>query len=266
MEYKFLGRNGLTKVFTTVDGWISTAKTSVLADAKSYTDTEIAKIPKYELPAATATAIGGVKPGSGLEVDSDGTMKVVLTGIEVDPGNIAKASKTGYGVVKAGDGVDITDGVISVSHPDVYTKTEADGKFQTAAQVETIAKVEVAKIVDGAPESLDTLKEIADTLNKDTEGGVVNSILTEIGKKANSADVYAKGDVDTAISTAKNELNIEIAKKATPADVETAKSEAISAAATAAESLYQKKADMPTFVEFTDEEIAAIAAAAVAAL
>lgn len=263
-EIKFAGQKNLTKVFSITKGWINEAKTSVLADAKSYTDTEIAKIPEYELPAATATAIGGVKPGAGLEVDSDGTMKVVLTGIEVDPGNIAKASKTGYGVVKAGDGVDITDGVISVSHPDVYTKTEADGKFQTAAQVETIAKAEVAKIVDGAPESLDTLKEIADTLNKDTEGGVVNSILTEIGKKANSDDVYAKGDVDTAISAAKNELNTEIAKKATPADVETAKSEAIAAAATAADSLYQKKADMPTFVEFTDEEIAAIAAAAVA--
>lgn len=39
---------------------------------------------------ATAAKAGLMKPGAGLQADADGTVKVVLNDIEVDPGNIAK--------------------------------------------------------------------------------------------------------------------------------------------------------------------------------
>lgn len=256
-EIKYVGNSGLTTVFSITKGWDNT----VLQNAKNYTDTEIGKLPTYSA-------------GTGISIDANG--KISATGdADVDPSALPKASKTQIGAVKIGTGVDVdADGVISVSHPDVYTKTEADGKFQTEAQVNAIAEQKaadkIAALVDGAPESLDTLKEIADTLNKDTEGGVVNAIMTEVGKKANSADVYTKTAADSAIdgkvNAAKTELNAALAGKATPADVATAKEEAVTAAATAAAGLYVPKTDMPTFTEYTAAEIQAIADAAVAAL
>ena len=65
---------------------------------------------------ATAAKAGLMKPGSGLQADADGTVKVVLDNIEVDPGNIAKATKTAAGVVQIGAGIDVANGVISVDH------------------------------------------------------------------------------------------------------------------------------------------------------
>ena len=199
---KFINTDGVKRI-------IANAKkldAETLAAAKAYADQQI-EAGAYELPKASATELGGVMIGEGVNIDATGKISV-----------------------------------------DAYTKGEADGKFQTAAQVGEIATTKasekIAALVDGAPESLDTLKEIADTLNKDTEGGVVNSIMTEI------------------------------AKKATPDQVNTAKAGAVSEAATAAAELYmsktdlantyQAKADMPTFTPLTDAEIDAAAAAAVA--
>lgn len=56
----------------------------------------------------------------------------------------------------------------------------------------------ISAIVNGAPEALDTLYEISEVIteNKDTIG----SILETIGQKANSQDVYNKGDVDVLLN------------------------------------------------------------------
>lgn len=184
-------------------------------------DNVITKIPGV----ASKTKAGIIKPGTGLSVDTEGNVNVVLEGIEVDPGNIAKATDSGYGVVKVGEGINVADGVISVN---AYTKSEADAKFQTEAQVTAIAEskaaAKVAEIVDGAPESLDTLKEIADTLNKDTEGGVVNAIMTEIGKKANADETYTKTAADETFIKASDFV------AATDAEVEAALTAAFAAA------------------------------------
>lgn len=251
MEYNFLGQAALTTIFTITNEWAQAAKTAAIAAAKTYTDTEIGKLPTY-------------KAGTGIAIADDGTISA--TGdATVDPSALPLASKTQQGAVIIGDGIEIVDGKISVTHPDVYTKTEANERFQTAAQVETIAKAEVAKIVDGAPEAFDTLKEIADALNKDTEGGIVNGLITAINNAKDDAITAAGAAADTKTEAAKSELTAEIAKKATPADVAAAKQEAITAAAADAAKLYQTKADMPTFREFTAEEIRAIADAAIAA-
>ena len=101
-----------------------------------------------------------------------------------------------------------------------YSKGEADAKFQTEAQVTTIAEAKAAakaaEVVASAPETLDTLKEIADFLTEDT---VANGLVKQLATKA---DKSALDD-------------------------------------------YQKKADMPTFTEYTDTEIDAIAAEVAAA-
>lgn len=235
------------------------------SNAKSYTDEQIEE-KKYTLPAAGENTLGGVKGGgTGIAIAADGTISATGTA-DVDPSALPLASKTQKGAVIIGDGIEMVDGKISVSHPDVYTKTEANNRFQTEAQVEAIAAAKVAEIVDGAPASLDTLKEIADTLNAETEGGVVNAVMTEIGKKANSADVPTTTAVEMMVDAAKMELNTEIAKKATPADVSTAKQEAITAAATAAAEVYQPKGnyalktELPVIEYYTEAEVTSILA------
>lgn len=119
---------------------------------------------------ATAEKPGLMKPGSGLHADADGTVKVVLDNIEVDPGNIAKATKTTAGVVQIGAGVEVANGVISVDHAPTLD----------AAKQYTDEKI--SNLVGGAPETLDTLKEIADALGADAN--LSATLTAEIGKKA----------------------------------------------------------------------------------
>ena len=52
----------------------------------------------------------------------------------------------------------------------------------------------VADLVNGAPEALDTLKELADALT--SHESAYDSLLEVVGKKANSEDVYTKAEVD----------------------------------------------------------------------
>lgn len=52
----------------------------------------------------------------------------------------------------------------------------------------------VADLVNGAPEALDTLKELADALT--SHESAYGSLLEVVGKKANSEDVYTKAEVD----------------------------------------------------------------------
>lgn len=106
--------------------------------------------------------------------------------------NLYKANKTnslaGYGIENA------------------YTKTETDAKALE------IAQAECAKFVDSAPEALDTLSELAAALGNDPE--FATTVATQIGTKANSADVYTKSACDTAISNA-----ISAANKVTSTDI-----------------------------------------------
>lgn len=182
MATKYVDQAGLTKAFSIIKGWVN-------------------GVPQYELPKATGTVLGGVIIGTGLSVDAGGVVSVKSDAVTSVPwsGVTGKvnASKSEFGIVKIGAGIDVNGGVISVTHPDVYTKTEADGKFQTQAQVTALAQAAVAKVVDGAPESLDTLKEIADTLNSETEGGIINGVMKTIGEKANKDEVYTKEAMDT---------------------------------------------------------------------
>ena len=57
---------------------------------------------------------------------------------------------------------------------------------------------EISALVNGAPETLDTLKELADALGNNENS--VTTITTELGKKANSNDVYTKTETDNLLS------------------------------------------------------------------
>ncbi len=115
-----------------------------------------------------------------------------------------------------------------------YGITDAYTRDQVTNKATEIAKAECAKLVSSAPETLDTLDEIAAALGDDpnfattitnligtkADTATVNDSLdtkadksttytksevdTKLNAKANSADVYTKSQTDTAISNATN--------------------------------------------------------------
>lgn len=60
----------------------------------------------YTLPKATATKLGGVIIGSGLSISSTGVLSV-------ESQNIPVASENNFGIVRIGDGLTVTNGVLS---------------------------------------------------------------------------------------------------------------------------------------------------------
>ena len=119
-------------------------------------------------PIASATVPGIVKPGTNTTVGADGSL------------NVNTATATTAGVMKAGTGLKAASGTVSVDPDKIAEKTYVDSK--------------ITEIVGGAPETLDTLKEIADALGEDAN--LSATLTAEIGKKANTADVYTKTEVD----------------------------------------------------------------------
>ena len=160
----------------TVGGF--TVGTNVPADAV-FTDTV------YTLPAATTSALGGVKVGTNISVSS-GTISVAtgstsakgvvqLTNSTSSTSTTTAATpaavKSAYDLANAKQSPATTLSGYGIT--DAYTKTEVDSK--------------VAGLVDSAPEALNTLNELAAALGDDPN--FATTMSTAIGKKANSADL-----------------------------------------------------------------------------
>lgn len=95
---------------------------------------------------------------------------IQIAGESVTKGNIIeKFAAIGYGSTGGGGGVDV----------------DAVGE---------IVDQKIAELVDTAPEALDTLNELATALGDDPN--FATTMATELGKKANAADVYTKKEID----------------------------------------------------------------------
>ena len=101
----------------------------MVTNIKAFVASSIEKIPN-----ASKTVRGMLKLGAGLEADSDGTVKVVMTDIEVSPDNIAKATKTAAGVMQEGSGLDVANGVVSVNEANVKSLAGDVANEKIAAQ------------------------------------------------------------------------------------------------------------------------------------
>lgn len=128
---------------------------------------------------------------SKFKIDADGNIDIDVTSPDFTVGD---ASETEKGVVQIGSGLSVNEGVISVA---TRTTLPAEDEEFDDADPAGVGYVndKVASLVDGAPETLDTLKEIAEYLNgtdPDTAGGLV----AQIASKANADDVYTKTDAD----------------------------------------------------------------------
>ena len=82
---------------------------------------------------------------------------------------------------------------------DSYTKSQADSR------INEIATSKVSQLVGQAPETLDTLNELAAALGGDPNFATTMTNL--IGTKANNADVYTKAESTTAINNAISNSN-----------------------------------------------------------
>jgi len=122
----------------------------------------------------------------------------------------------------------------------VYTKTEVDDLLENKADSAVIlAEIDtrIANLINSAPETLDTLSELAMALNGDEN--FATTITNSIATKANILDVYNKTEVDTLLEEKANlsdvidsldhkanatdltALSIEVGSKANTADVYT---------------------------------------------
>ena len=91
-----------------------------------------------------------------------------------------------------------------------YGITNAYTKLETDAKAIEIAQAECARLVASAPETLNTLDEIAAALGDDPN--FATTITNQLGTKANKSDVYTK-------SEANNKINTAVANKVTSTDV-----------------------------------------------
>ena len=85
---------------------------------------------------------------------------------------------------------DITD----LNIPTKTSDLDNDCDYTTTSYVDT----KVANLVNSAPETLDTLNELATALGNDPN--FATTVATQIGNKANSSDVYTKQETDTLLS------------------------------------------------------------------
>lgn len=79
--------------------------------------------------------------------------------------------------------------------PTKVSEFENDANYQSASQVDA----RIQEVVAAAPEALDTLKKLADTLGNDPN--FAGTVTTELAKKANSIDVYTKEEADAKFIT-----------------------------------------------------------------
>ena len=155
---KFLDNNGLLYFWQKiVYGFVKQDGNIVLSD-NNYTTAEkekLAGLNNYTLPKATASTLGGVKVGAGLEVGEDGTLNA-----------------TGGGTADSVDWSNVQN------KPTKLSEFQNDSGFQTASQVQSAIKSATSTVLRykgtvANREALPSNAEVGDTYNLQDTGGNV---------------------------------------------------------------------------------------------
>ena len=143
------------------------------------------------LPIATKDVLGGIKKGDNVNIAADGTISVnnastgqrgvtylvdSYTRTDTDKAVTPKALNSVYKMLDDYANKTYVDDQIAANIPSI-----------SGLATETYVNTKVAGIVNSAPETLDTLQELASALGNDPN--FATTMATEIGKKANSADL-----------------------------------------------------------------------------
>ncbi len=169
--------------------------------SRVYADNGVIKVERtdlpagYELPAATASDLGGVKIGGNVNVESDGTISVntatdaelgvAQAGMNIDVANgvfsVKTASASQLGVAQAGENINVASGVFSVN-----TATAAQpGVAQAGTNIDVANGVFSVKT--GSADDLGVVKA-------GTNIDVANGVLSVKNASATDAGVMSAAD------------------------------------------------------------------------
>lgn len=188
---KYVSKNNMRSLLFSIWGWVCDLRNEIL-DITGKLKASIIPI------------------GAGLKVVND-KLTLDTENIEIDPENlnIPDASATEKGIVKV-DGTTITvaEGVISAVQPKKVSDLTNDSQFQTKTEVEAIAAAAASaakdELIGGAPETFDTLKEIADYIS--THGEEAAGLAAAIGAKADQTTVDELTETVNGKATASTSL------------------------------------------------------------
>lgn len=104
----------------------------------------------------------------------------------------------------------LSDKIDTIEIPEVPTKVselENDAKYQSNSEVDS----RIQNVIGSAPEALDTLKELADSLGNDPD--FAGTVTKELAKKANKTEVELKAnqsDVDVQVNIINDKLDTKV--------------------------------------------------------
>lgn len=104
----------------------------------------------------------------------------------------------------------LSDKIDAIEIPEVPTKVselENDAKYQSDSEVNS----RIQNVIGSAPEALDTLKELADSLGNDPD--FAGTVTKELAKKANKTEVELKAnqsDVDVQVNIINDKLDTKV--------------------------------------------------------
>ena len=212
--YPDVSRFVMTKVYE--------AKIKELEAMDQVIDDKIAKHDEYydkKLDAET-------KRATEKETELENKITQNTTDINTNKSDISEIQKTLESVVTKDENGDVTlEGKLKFGDDSVYIEKTEDGalslngdsiKFSSVPQIDGTqfaTKQDIADLVASAPEELDTLKELADALQKD--GETLKTIFSKIDEKVDSSDFEEyKTQVTEDIQTAVEKGTADLAKSA----------------------------------------------------
>ena len=235
---------------TEVDDNVADAKDEAIAAANAYTDGEISEL-DGKLSGQITTVDGRVTTLNNSFTAFQGTVAdTYATKTEVTNAEGRASAYTDTEIATAKSEVfdsakTYTDGAISGLNETLTTNiASVESKVNilihsdSGKSVRDIAVEEISKVVAEAPESYDTLKEIADWIQNDTTGSAEMANDIENLKKADSALTTSINTVDANVNTLSGVVSAFSAtvfsnyatKTGVTADIKTAKDGAIGAA------------------------------------